>query len=272
MSVKYSSDYAKFAEVLKESRNIVALTGAGVSAESGIPVFRDAKGGLWRTHRATDLASPHAFKSNPSLVWEFYHYRREVAFTAQPNPAHVALTKYEELCKKQGRTFTIITQNVDGLHTRCGSKNVIELHGSLDKVICTKCKQIEVNTDSPICEALRDRGDPKLKTWSDIPVSDLPKCKNCNSLARPFIIWFGEHLDETVLNKSKDLMETCDLCLVIGTSSVVYPAAMFAPMAAERGVPVAEFNTNEFPANDIFQFHFPGPCGNTLPKALRMDQ
>lgn len=149
--------FQKFNAILKQSKNIIVLTGAGVSAESGIPVFRGA-GGFWRTHRSMDVATPEAFRYNPSLVWEFYHYRREVAFNAVPNKAHLALAKYEQMCKAEGRDFNIITQNVDGLHQRAGSQNVTELHGALRQVKCTKCKTIDVNMEMPICEALKGRG------------------------------------------------------------------------------------------------------------------
>ncbi|KAF2884393.1 hypothetical protein ILUMI_21772 [Ignelater luminosus] len=272
MAKRNLADYKTFNRVLEESKIIVALTGAGVSAESGIGTFR-GPGGLWRTHRAVDLASPLAFRANPALVWEFYHWRREVAFAAHPNNGHIALAKYEKKCKEQGRSFTIITQNVDGLHRRAGSENIIELHGNLTKVICTKCKFIEVKENNPICEALRGRGDPSQKDADvpEIPLSELPKCSACGALARPYIVWFGESLDPDILDQARTLVETCDLFLVIGTSSVVYPAASFAPFVVERGKPVAEFNIDEEPASANFQFHFPGKCGSTLPKTLGID-
>ncbi|GJQ68271.1 hypothetical protein Trydic_g10783 [Trypoxylus dichotomus] len=271
MAKRNYSDYEGFKKLADSAQNIVALTGAGVSAESGIPVFRGA-GGWWRSHRATELATPEAFAANPALVWEFYHYRREVAFKSSPNNAHIALAQYEEKCKNEGRQLTVITQNVDGLHYRAGSREVIELHGSLTKVKCTKCDHIDVNIENPICEALKDRGDPIANETevSPIAVEDLPKCAKCKSLVRPYIVWFGERLDPDTLDRAMALIEECDLCLVIGTSSIVYPAAMFAPRVAERGKPVAEFNINEEPASDDFRFHFPGPCGTTLPKALGM--
>ncbi|XP_022912167.1 NAD-dependent protein deacylase-like [Onthophagus taurus] len=266
---RFQSDYASFKKILDKAQNIIALTGAGVSAESGIPVFRGA-GGWWRNHRATELATPEAFQRNPALVWEFYHYRRNIAFNSIPNNAHYALALYEERCKQEGRQFHIITQNVDGLHFRAGSKEVIELHGSLTKVKCTKCKFIDVNIDNPICEALKDKGDPIAKDTneSQIPIDELPKCSKCGSLVRPYIVWFGEMLDPETIEKAMSLVETADMCIVVGTSSVVYPAAMFAPTIAERGKPVAEFNINEEPASDDFKFYFNGKCGITLPKAL----
>lgn len=266
------SDYTDFKKVLDSSKNIIVLTGAGISAESGIPTFRGPRG-LWRTHRATDLASPIAFRSNPSLVWEFYHYRRTLAFEAQPNKAHLALAAYEKICDDENRRLTIITQNVDGLHIRAGSKNVIELHGSLRKVQCTKCKKIFINTAQPLCTALAGRGDPGARDEDliMIPKEELPRCEDCRGLLRPYIVWFGENLDHEIMEKSKNLVENCDMCLVIGTSSIVYPAAMFAPLVAERKKPVAEFNLNDLPARDNFSFHFPGPCGSTLPKALGIE-
>ncbi|XP_066259050.1 NAD-dependent protein deacylase-like [Euwallacea similis] len=272
MTTRKLSDYTSFKELVNKAQNIVILTGAGVSAESGIPVFRGA-GGLWRKYRATSLASPEAFRANPALVWEFYHYRRNIAFAAIPNHAHIALAKFEEDCKKLNKKFHLITQNVDGLHQRAGSKNVVELHGALNKIRCTRCKVVEKNVNTPICEVLKDRGDPLAseKNLPPISIEDLPKCTQCGQLVRPHIVWFGESLDPSVLQMAKNLIESCDFCLVIGTSSVVYPAALFAPLVADRGYPVAEFNLNDEPAQDNFHFHFPGPCGTTLPKALGYD-
>ena len=207
------------------------MTGAGVSAESGVPTFRGA-GGFWREFQAQDLASPQAFRRDPSLVWEFYHYRREVMLEKQPNPAHIAIAETEKRLKSQGKKVVVITQNIDELHKRAGTENLIELHGSLFRTQCLKCGEITNNYDSPICEALRGKGKPDPKTKSaKIPIEELPKCKNpsCQGLLRPAVIWFGENLDSDVLSKAGMELDQCDLCLVIGTSSVVYPAAMFAP-------------------------------------------
>ena len=225
------SDMASFRKVLASSRHLVILTGAGVSAESGVPTFRGA-GGFWRTYQAQDLATPEAFHQNPSLVWEFYHYRREVMGSKSPNPAHSAIAEIEDRFRGQGREVVVITQNIDGLHKRAGSSNIIELHGNLFKTRCTKCGNVSVNTDSPICEALRDRGAPDPEADSaQIPIAELPRCKKngCGGLLRPHVVWFGEGLDSNVLATTDKHLEECDLCLVVGTSSVVYPAAMFAP-------------------------------------------
>uniref|UniRef100_A0A146M9I3 NAD-dependent lysine demalonylase and desuccinylase sirtuin-5, mitochondrial n=1 Tax=Lygus hesperus TaxID=30085 RepID=A0A146M9I3_LYGHE len=152
------SELPRLRGILSKAKNIVVLTGAGISAESGIPTFRGA-GGFWRTYQSQDLATVGAFKRSPSLVWEFYHYRREMVFTKTPNKAHYAIAEAEANLAKAGRKLTIITQNIDGLHQAAGSKNVIELHGSLFKTQCTKCKDVRVNKDSPICEALRGKGE-----------------------------------------------------------------------------------------------------------------
>ncbi|XP_059062420.1 NAD-dependent protein deacylase sirtuin-5, mitochondrial-like [Achroia grisella] len=269
MAVRQSSDMAQFKAVLKSAKQVVILSGAGISAESGIPTFRGA-GGYWRKYQAASLATPGAFKTSPSLVWEFYHYRREAAAKAVPNAGHIAIADFEN---KHGseKNVTVITQNVDGLHARAGTKNLIELHGNLYKTRCTKCKEVLVNTDSPICEALANRGAPDANVvGSDIPVKDLPHCKKsgCNGLLRPHIVWFGESLEPAILSNAEAVMSTCDVCLVVGTSSVVYPAAMFAPQAAARGAIVAEFNLEPTPATPDFHYYFQGTCGTTLPEAL----
>lgn len=263
-----SSDMAKFREYFAKAKHVVVLTGAGVSAESGVPTFRGA-GGFWRTWQAQDLASPHAFRANPSLVWEFYHYRREVMNTKEPNPAHIAIAEAEKRLAAEGRRLVVITQNIDELHRRAGSTEILELHGSLFRTRCTNCLEILANRDSPICPALAGKGapDPKAED-ARISEADLPRCKACSGLLRPDVVWFGEGLDPAVLAKTDRELDSCDLCLVVGTSSVVYPAAMFAPSVASRGVPVAEFNLESTPATDAFGFHFEGPCGTTLPVAL----
>lgn len=270
MSSRPSSDMAAFKQSLKSAKNIVFLSGAGISAESGIPTFRGA-GGLWRKYQAQALATPEAFGTSPSLVWEFYHYRREVALKTQPNKGHIAIAEYEAKHHGHGKTITVITQNVDGLHARAGTKNLIELHGNLYKTRCTKCKEVKINNDSPICEALEGRGEPDVNVvGSDVPIKSLPHCKtgSCNGLLRPHIVWFGESLDPEVLSSAENAVAECDVCVIVGTSSVVYPAAMLAPSVAARGGIVAEFNIESTPATNDFMFHFKGACGTTLPQAL----
>lgn len=265
-----SSDLAAFREIFSKARHVAILTGAGVSAESGVPTFRGA-GGYWRKWQAQDLATPEAFARNPSRVWEFYHYRREVMLTKNPNPAHLAIAECEERLSKQGRQVTVITQNIDELHRRAGSKNILEIHGSLFRTRCVSCGHEAANYKSPICAALEGKGAPDPNTSdAKIPVQDLPRCEQtgCHGLLRPAVVWFGETLDSDILTHVEKELDNCDLCLVVGTSSIVYPAAMFAPQVAARGVPVAEFNMEDTPATMRFKFHFHGPCGTTLPPAL----
>ncbi|XP_034192028.1 NAD-dependent protein deacylase isoform X2 [Osmia lignaria lignaria] len=248
-----------FREILANAKNVLILTGSGVSAESGIPTFRGA-GGFWRKYQAQNLATPEAFDANPSLVWEFYEYRRTVANEAKPNKAHEAIATFQDRSLKAGKNVTIVTQNIDELHQRAGAKNVIELHGSLFKTRCTVCHEVSANKNIPICPALEGKGSPDPKIMvSDIPKKDLPRCQktNCKGLLRPHIVWFGENLNEDVLKQA-----------FIGTSSIVYPAAMFAPQAANRGIPVAEFNLEMTPASRHFEYHFQGPCTVTVTEAL----
>lgn len=265
-----SSDMAAFREHFARAKHIVVLTGAGVSAESGVPTFRGA-GGYWRKWQAQNLATPEAFRENPSLVWEFYHYRREVMQSKHPNPAHKAIAECEARLEAEGRRLVVITQNIDELHKRAGSKNILELHGNLFTTRCTKCEDVAVNKDSPICPALAGKGMPEPDTPNaNIPVSDLPRCKkgSCGGLVRPHVVWFGEALYPEVMDKAHEELDNCDLCLVVGTSSVVYPAAMFAPQVARRGVPVAEFNMEATPVTNQLGFHFEGPAGEHVPVAL----
>ncbi|KAM9307844.1 NAD-dependent protein deacylase sirtuin-5, mitochondrial [Gastrophryne carolinensis] len=265
-----SSNLAEFRDTFAKAKHIAVITGAGVSAESGVPTFRGA-GGYWRKWQAQHLATPEAFARNPSRVWEFYHYRREVMLTKTPNPAHLAIAECEARLSKQGRKMVVITQNIDELHRKAGTRNLFEIHGSLFKTRCNTCGSVKANYKSPICPALEGKGAPDPDaTDAAIPVENLPRCeeKGCSGLLRPDVVWFGETLNSNLLEEVEKELEICDLCLVVGTSSVVYPAAMFAPQVAARGVPVAEFNMESTPATMGFMFHFQGPCGTTLPPAL----
>ncbi|KAB1261755.1 NAD-dependent protein deacylase sirtuin-5; mitochondrial [Camelus dromedarius] len=247
-----SSDMADFRKIFAKAKHIAIISGAGVSAESGIPTFRGA-GGYWRRWQAQDLATPQAFARNPSQVWEFYHYRREVVLSKEPNAGHLAIAECEARLHGQGRRVVVITQNIDELHRKAGTKNLLEIHGSLFKTRCTSCGVVAENYKSPICPALSGKGCEEA---------------GCGALLRPHVVWFGENLDPAILEAVDRELAFCDLCLVVGTSSVVYPAALFAPQVSARGVPVAEFNMETTPATNRFRFHFQGPCGTTLPEAL----
>ncbi|XP_004079321.1 NAD-dependent protein deacylase sirtuin-5, mitochondrial [Oryzias latipes] len=269
-SAKPSSDMSEFRSVFSKAKHIAIITGAGVSAESGVPTFR-GEHEKWRKWVSQDLATPEAFSRNPSRVWEFYHYRRELVLDKKPSAVHVAIAECEARLKKQGRTVVVITQCIDDLHRQAGSKHVLKVHGSLMETRCMSCGQVTVNKRSPICAALKGKGAPGLNVAdAQIPVDKLPRCeeRDCHGLLRPNVVFFGETLDSHILTKVEKEIEICDLCLVVGTSSIVYPAAMFGPRVASRGVPVAEFNMSTTPKTEYFTYHFQGPCGTTLPLAL----
>jgi len=244
---------------------------------------------MWRKYNAMSLATPEAFAKNPSLVWQFYHYRREKARIAQPNAAHMVLAMLSVPSMRRlvapDSQFTLITQNVDGLSKRAldnamasdasalrddSQPNMIEMHGRLFDVICTSdtCEHTEFNLDSPICAALAST-EQLVETGSmdpDIPASDLPRCPKCNKLARPGVVWFGEIPHN--LDVIDDLVEKADLCLVVGTSSTVYPAASYASQVRKNGGKVAVFNLDRTRGDKHADFLFRGPCEKTLPEAL----
>uniref|UniRef100_H0Y0U4 NAD-dependent protein deacylase sirtuin-5, mitochondrial n=1 Tax=Otolemur garnettii TaxID=30611 RepID=H0Y0U4_OTOGA len=260
---------ADFRTFFAKAKHIVIISGAGVSAESGVPTFRGA-GGYWRKWQAQDLATPQAFAHNPSRVWEFYHYRREVVRTKEPNPGHLAIAECEARLGRQGRRVMVITQNIDELHRKAGTKNLLEIHGSLFKTRCTSCGVVAENYKSPICPALSGTGAPEPETQeARIPVEKLPRglLTGAGGLVSSNCFWLGPGLNPPPLDDLERIMNKC-LCCKVGTSSVVYPAAMFAPQVSARGVPVAEFNMETTPATNRFRFHFQGPCGSTLPEAL----
>lgn len=225
--------------LLANAKDLCVLSGAGISAESGLQTFRDA-GGLWEDHSIADVATPEGFRKDPRRVWTFYNARRKSAKLANPNAAHKALARQENV--------TVLTQNIDGLHQAAGSRHVIELHGSLWKVRCTGCRQ--VTEEFPL----------------ELPV--LPYCARCKALLRPHIVWFGENLDPDVLDSAEIAVEECDLFLVVGTSGVVQPAASYPFMAARRGVPVIEVNKEKTPISQIATISLLGPAGEILPKLI----
>ena len=229
---------------LAAAKRVTVLTGAGVSAESGVPTFRDAQTGLWATFRPEDLATPGAFRRNPRLVWEWYAWRRELVAGVNPNPAHLALVEMETFFPE----FHLITQNVDGLHQRAGSGKVIELHGNITR---TKCFE-----EGTIISSWRDTG--------DVP----PKCPDCGGLLRPDVVWFEEPLPEAELELATSGSDTCDVFLSIGTSAMVFPAASL-PFAALRGkATVVEINPQPTPLSEQAHFVLTGAAGVVLPELL----
>ncbi|ELK25660.1 NAD-dependent deacetylase sirtuin-5 [Myotis davidii] len=207
---------ADFRKLFAKANHIVIISGAGISAESGIPTFRGA-GGYWRKWQAQTLATPEAFAQNPSLVWEFYHYRREVIQRVKPNPGHLAIAECEARLREQGRRVMVITQNIDELHRKAGTKNLLEIHGSIFKTQCTSCGVVAENYKSPICEAFAGKGAPEPETQdARIPMEKLPRCEEagCGGLLRPYVVWFGENLDSAILEEVDKELALCDLCLV----------------------------------------------------------
>jgi NAD-dependent deacetylase len=236
---------ADLVQKLVAAKALTVLTGAGVSAESGVPTFRDAQTGLWAKYSPEELATPQAFQRNPRLVWEWYEWRRQLVASAQPNPAHRALVEMEQLFPQ----FHLITQNVDGLHQRAGSLHVIELHGNITR---TKCFR-----EGTIISSWKDNG--------DVP----PKCPGCGGWLRPDVVWFEEAMPEMELELALAASSKCDVFLTIGTSSVVYPAASLPFEALRGGATVVEINPQRTPFTDKAHFALAGDAGVVLPELLR---
>jgi len=228
---------------LKQSARIVALTGAGISAESGVPTFRGADG-LWKQYRAEELATPQAFDRNPDLVWEWYNWRRGLVAEKKPNPGHLALAALEKI--RPG--FTLITQNVDGLHLLAGSHNVLEIHGSIWRVRCPACGDCSEDRTNPL--------------------PPLPLCPKCGGLLRPDVVWFGESLDPSLLETSFQVAALTEVMLVIGTSAIVQPAASLAWQAKSSGAWVVEINIDRTPFSSQADAVLTGPSGRILPLLL----
>jgi NAD-dependent deacetylase len=229
---------------LATAKSVAVLTGAGISAESGVPTFRDAQTGLWAKYRPEDLATPTAFRRNPKLVWEWYAWRRNLVSKAKHNPGHLALAEMESLFPE----FHLITQNVDGLHQLALSRNVIELHGNISK---TKC----FNEGTFVTE---------WNETGDVP----PRCPSCGSPLRPAVVWFEEPLPDVEIQKAISATLQCDVFLSIGTSTVVYPAAGLPLKALESGAIVVEINPQPTPLTPRATFALQGPAGVVLPELL----
>lgn len=238
-----SSSILEVKSHLTSARSVTVLTGAGISADSGVPTFRGADG-LWRNFRAEDLATPEAFARDPRLVWEWYNWRRELIATKKPNPAHDAVAAMERRFSR----FWLMTQNVDGLHRDAGSTKLSEIHGNIWKVRCTACGQIEDN--------------------HQVPIPILPTCTICHKLVRPHIVWFGESLAPEDLAKSYEALESCDVLLIIGTSGIVYPAASFAPVAKSAGAFVVEINLDATQNSSAVDVALQGRAKDIVPLLL----
>ncbi len=228
-------------EALRRASHVAVLTGAGVSAESGLPTFRDAQTGLWARYSPEELATPEAFRRNPSLVWSWYAERRRVALAAAPNPGHLALAALADRVPR----LTLITQNVDGLHQRAGSRDVIELHGNLTRARCSA----EGTT---------------YTSWAEAD-SGPPPCPACGAPLRPDVVWFGELLPEEALARAWQAAKSCDLLLSVGTSGLVEPAASLPRVAYAAGASVAVINLDVQDSVEGRVYYLNGRSGALLP-------
>lgn len=233
----------KLVEAVRDARSVTVLTGSGISAESGVPTFRDAQSGLWARYDPMELATPEAFTRDPQLVWRWYSWRRGLVGGAVPNSGHYALAELE----RRVPAFTLVTQNVDGLHQEAGSGSVLELHGNIRR---TKCSR-----EGNIVESPGD-GEP-------------PRCPDCGAYLRPDVVWFGEALPEGVMDEAVRAAGVCDLFFSIGTSSLVYPAASLPYAALDSGARVVEINPEETPLTRQATYSLRGTAGEMLPRLLK---
>lgn len=233
------NEIEKAVKLLQQVETLAVLTGAGVSAESGIPTFREDEG-LWKNFRAEELTTPEAFRKDPAFVWEWYGFRQKKVLECKPNPAHYTLAKMEKHYKK----FTLITQNVDNLHRKAGSSHLLELHGNILKARCTSCSMVLdfVLADDP-----------------------LPQCPQCVSLLRPHIVWFGESLDLNTIDEAFQRAAACDLFITAGTSALVHPAASLPLEAAGHGAALLEINPETTPITPFMTISIRGKAGEVLP-------
>jgi NAD-dependent deacetylase len=229
---------------LRLARRVVILTGAGISAESGVPTFRQAQTGLWAQYDPEELATPQAFRRNPKLVWDWYSWRRELVAKAMPNDGHLALATMESLVPE----YTLITQNVDGLHQRAGTSNIIELHGNLNRIKCA-------NEGRTVSEWREIGGHPPVCPW-------------CGGYLRPDVVWFGESLPSDALNRAVQVARQAEVFLTIGTSGIVYPAASLPQEAVHLGAVGVEINPEVTPLSQQMTYIIRGPSGEVLPALL----
>jgi NAD-dependent deacetylase len=230
------------ARALGQARHVCVLTGAGISAESGVPTFREAQTGLWEQYDPLQLATPEAFLEDPALVWRWYRWRRELVAQAEPNPGHVALARLATLVPR----LTLVTQNVDGLHQRAGSQDVIEFHGNIFVNRCfVEACEVHCAEDE-----------------------EQPTCPGCGAPVRPGVVWFGEAIPESALIASTAAAAECDVFLSVGTSSLVYPAAGLAKLAAEGGATVIEINPNPTEMSSEFHYSIAENAGSALPELV----
>ncbi|MBN2228516.1 MAG: NAD-dependent deacylase [Candidatus Thorarchaeota archaeon] len=238
--------FSEATTAIKQSKYLIALTGAGISKESNVPTFR-GKDGLWRNYDAMELATPDAFAKNPKLVWEWYTWRQHLISKCNPNPAHTVLASWE----RTGILKSLITQNVDGLHRRAGSRKVFEVHGNIWALKCTSCGHLG-----------------RLEE----PAVGIPTCPECNRNLRPDVVWFGEQLNQEIISVVYDQLQKADACIVIGTSALVQPAASFPILVKQNGGTIIEVNVESTPLTSMADLHLSGKAGEILPRLNTMLQ
>jgi NAD-dependent deacetylase len=239
MDIEFSDN---FIEALKTAKSVVVSTGAGVSAESGVPTFRGEEG-LWKKFRAEELATFEAFEANPELVWEWYQFRRDIIGKIRPNPGHYAIAEMPGLFDE----FHLITQNIDNLHRVAGSEDFVELHGNINRNRCVDCEDMNYN-----------------KEFEDFP----PKCK-CGGRLRPDVVWFGEMLPPGAIEKAFKVSRACDLLFTVGTSGIVQPAASLPPTARQHGAFVVEVNIEATELTFICDEHIRAKSGEAFPAIVK---
>lgn len=231
--------------LLSRARRVVVVTGAGISAESGVPTFREARTGLWARYDPAELATAEAFRRNPDLVWRWYCWRRSQVLAVEPNAGHRAIADLQH----RFPGFLLVTQNVDRLHQRAGSHAVVELHGNIMRARCF------------------DNAHP-VGDWPEPADNRVPVCPHCPSLLRPDVVWFGETLPRVALQQAEQAARDCDVLFSIGTSAVVYPAAALAGIALRQGATVVEINPEPTPLTARARFVLSGPAGVILPQLV----
>ncbi|UCF07947.1 MAG: NAD-dependent deacylase [Thermoplasmata archaeon] len=236
-----NSGITEAADILKQAENVVVFSGAGISAESGVPTFR-GKDGMWRNYRAEELATPQAFKQDPKRVWEWYEWRRGIIHNAEPNFAHLTIAEMED----HYREFTVITQNVDGLHRRAGSRRIVKLHGNIWRA---RCEDEQISFD-----------------FFDVPLKSVPPRCRCGSILRPDVVWFGEPMPEKEVREAFELAARCEVMLVVGTSALVQPAANLPYAAKRNGAHIIELNLSNTPVSAISHVSLFGKVGVILPR------
>lgn len=239
------SGLEEVAKRISEAGVVVISTGAGMSAPSGVPTFR-GEDGMWKNYRAEELATPSAFRDNPTRVWEWYNWRREIIGECEPNAGHHAIVEMEEKVDE----VEVVTQNVDGLHDRAGSSNIYEVHGNIWRVRCVGCERSEYNYD--------------------VPLEEIPLRCECGELLRPDVVWFGESLNEKVLREVYDIIGRCDLFINAGTSSLVMPASQFPVIASRSGAFVVEINLTETPMSNVVDLQLSGDVSEILPALVEL--